>query len=286
MELVIVTGLSGAGRRSVLAVLEDSGFIALDNVPCQLLGHLLELEGKAAKASKENARIAVGMNSRHLEFVDNFAPMLDQLNSQGTAPFVIFLECEDEALIMRYSETRRPHPYAGDGGIAAGIAKEREMLRSAKNRASVVLDTSYLPLGMLRQRVNDVLPKSRPLKTQLKIISFGFKHGLPAEADMVFDARFLPNPFYVPELRPLTGKDAAIRAFLDKFAEFGEFLDRMEGWLAWSWPFVLEESKAYHNVAIGCTGGKHRSVALAEKLAERLGGRIDNMQVHHRDLER
>jgi len=286
MELVIVTGLSGAGRRSVLAVLEDSGFIALDNVPCQLLGHLLELEGKAAKASKENARIAVGMNSRHLEFVENFAPMLDQLNSQGVSPFVIFLECGDEALIRRYSETRRPHPYAGDGGIAAGIAKERRMLQAAKDRAAVVLDTSHLPLGLLRQRVNDVLPKGRPLKTQLKIISFGFKHGLPAEADMVFDARFLPNPFYVPELRPLTGKDAAIREFLDRFMEFGEFLDRMEGWLAWSWPFVLEESKAYHNMAIGCTGGKHRSVALAEKLAERLGGRIDNIQVHHRDLER
>jgi len=286
MELVIVTGLSGAGRRSVLAVLEDSGFIALDNVPCQLLGHLLELEGKAAKASKENARIAVGMNSRHLEFLENFAPMLDQLNSHGVSPFVIFLECEDEALIRRYSETRRPHPYAGDGSIALGIAKERGMLQAAKDRASVVLDTSHLPLGQLRQRVNDVLPKSRPLKTQLKIISFGFKHGLPPEADMVFDARFLPNPFYVPELRPLTGKDAAIRAFLDRFMEFGDFLDRMEGWLAWSWPFVLEESRAYHNVAIGCTGGRHRSVALAEKLADRLEGRIDNIQVHHRDLER
>jgi len=286
VELIIVTGLSGAGRRSVLAALEDSGFIALDNVPCQLLGHLLELEGKTAKASKENLRIAVGMNSRHLEFHENFAPMLDQLNSRGVAPFVIFLECEDEALIRRYSETRRPHPYAEDGGIALGITKERGMLQPAKDRASVVLDTSYLPLGQLRQRINDILPKSRPLKTQLKILSFGFKHGLPVEADMVFDARFLPNPFYVPELRPLTGKDAAIRAFLDSFMEFGEFLDRMEGWLAWSWPFVLEESKAYHNVAIGCTGGQHRSVALAEKLAERLNGRIDNIHVHHRDLGR
>jgi UPF0042 nucleotide-binding protein len=152
--------------------------------------------------------------------------------------------------------------------------------------ASIVLDTSGLTLGHLRQRIADILPKCHPLKTQLKIVSFGFKHGLPPEADMVFDARFLPNPFYVPELRPLTGKDEAIRAFLNQFKEYGEFLERMEGWLAWSWPFVLEESRAYHNVAIGCTGGRHRSVALAEKLAERLQGPIENLHVHHRDLGR
>jgi len=283
MELIIVTGLSGAGRRSALAALEDAGFVALDNVPCQLLGPLLELE---SKTSMGNAKIAVGMNSRHLEFHSNFAPMLDQLDSQDMAPFVIYLECENETLIRRYSETRRPHPYAGEGGIASGITKERELMQPVKDRASVVLDTTDLPLGLLKQRINDALPKSRPLKTQLKILSFGFKHGLPAEADMVFDARFLPNPFYVPELRPLTGEDKAIRAFLDQFKEFGEFLDRMEGWLAWSWPFVLEESKAYHNVAIGCTGGRHRSVALAQRLAERLKDRIENIHVHHRDLGR
>jgi UPF0042 nucleotide-binding protein len=266
----------------VLGILEDSGLVALDNVPFQLLGPLLEFE---SKTSMGKARIAVGMDSRHPEFHLNFAPMLDQLDHQGVAAFVIYLECEDKALIRRYSETRRPHIYAGEGGIAFGIAREREMLQAVKDRATIVIDTSNLTLGQLRQRVADILPKCHSPKTQLKIISFGFKHGLPAEADMLYDARFLPNPFYVPQLRSLSGEDAQIHEYLSGFKEFNEFVDRMESWIEWSWPFVLEESKAYHNVAIGCTGGRHRSVALAEKLAARLSGQIENIFVHHRDLK-
>jgi len=174
---------------------------------------------------------------------------------------------------------------AGDGTIAEGIIKERELLREVRERASAVLDTSRLTLYQLKQRIAEMLPKCRTGGTCLNIISFGFKHGLPAEADMVFDARFLPNPYYVPELRPLTGQDSEIQVYLKQFKEFGEFLDRLEDWVMWSWSRVTEEAKAYHTIAIGCTGGQHRSVALTEKLAERLIGRIDNLNVQHRELK-
>jgi UPF0042 nucleotide-binding protein len=281
MELIIVTGLSGAGRRSVLGVLEDASFVALDNVPFQLLGPLLELENKAAFSS---GRLAVGMDSRHVEFPEHFLPLLEQLRAQGIAPFVLFLECENEILIRRYSETRRPHRMAGDGTIAEGIQKERAILKNIKEEASHVLDTSHLNLYQLRQRISEILPGCGAKKTHLIILSFGFKNGLPPEADIVFDARFLPNPFYVVGLRPLTGRDQEILAYLSMFKEFGEFLDRMADWIMWSWPHVLDETKAYHTVAIGCTGGRHRSVALAEKLAERLSGRIENISLRHREL--
>jgi len=281
VELIIVTGLSGAGRRSVLGVLEDADYVALDNVPFQLLGPLLELE---SKAHVSGGRLAVGMDSRQLEFPKNFAPMLDQLKAQGIKPFVLYLECEDEILIRRYSESRRPHRMAGDGTIAEGIAKERGLLQDVKERASMVLDTSHLTLYQMRQRIAEITPRCRPTETCLNIISFGFKHGIPAEADMVFDARFLPNPFYVHELRPLTGLDDEILRYLKQFKEFSEFIDRMEDWLMWSWPHILEEAKAYHTIAIGCTGGQHRSVALAKELAERLNGRIENLNLKHREI--
>jgi len=281
VELIIVTGLSGAGRRSVLGVLEDADFVALDNVPFQLLGPLLELE---SKANVSGGRLAVGMDSRQLGFPKQFAPMLEQLDLQGIHPFVLYLECEDEILIRRYSESRRPHRMAGDGTIAEGIAKERSLLQDVKVRASMVLDTSHLTLYQMRQRIAEILPKCRPSGTCLNIISFGFKHGIPPEADMVYDARFLPNPFYVPELRPLNGLDDKILTYLKQFKEFNEFIDRMEDWLMWSWPYILEETKSYHTIAIGCTGGQHRSVALAKELAERLIGRIKNINLQHREL--
>ena len=283
MEIIIVTGLSGAGRRSVLGVLEDSNYTALDNVPFQLLGPLLELE---RKANMSNGHLAVGMDSRHLEFPKHFAPLLEQLHSQGVTPLILYLECEDEILIRRYSETRRPHRMAGDGTIADGIIKERELLQEVKERASMVLDTSHMTLYQLKQRIAEILPKCRSVGTYLNIVSFGFKHGLPAEADIVFDARFLPNPYYVSELSPLTGQNTEIQKYLEQFKEFHEFLDRVEDWVMWSWSHVLEEAKAYHTIAIGCTGGQHRSVALAEKLAGRLMDRVGNLNVQHRELKR
>ena len=267
----------------MLGAIEDANYAALDNVPFQLLGPLLELESKGGIGS---GRLAIGMDGRHPEFPKNFAPALQQLRDLGIEPFVLYLECEDEILIRRYSETRRPHHSAAGGTVAAGIAREREALQPVKELASLILDTSHLNLYQLKQRVTEILPKCPNRGTRLNIVSFGFKRGLPYEADMVFDARFLPNPYYVPELRPLTGRDTAIVGYLERFSEFTEFLDRMEGWLTWSWPHILEETKAYHTVAIGCTGGHHRSVALAEKLAERMRERLNDVIVLHRELMR
>jgi UPF0042 nucleotide-binding protein len=212
--------------------------------------------------------------------------MLQQVRDIGISTTVLFLECDDDVLIRRYSETRRPHRYAEGGNVAEGIAMERVLLQLVKEQATMVIDTSGLTLYQLKQLIGEVLPKCRSVGTLLKIISFGYKHGLPPEADMVFDARFLPNPFYIPELRQLTGQDAEILEYLKQFKQFDEFLDRLEDWIAWSWPHVLEETKAYHCVAVGCTGGRHRSVALAENLAGKLAGRIENIVVQHRDLQR
>jgi UPF0042 nucleotide-binding protein len=282
MELLIVTGLSGSGRRSVLSTLEDMGCVALDNVPVRLLEPLLELE---SKLNPDRARLAVGMDSRHEEFPSEFGPMLDRLSERKHPVQVIFAEAEDEILVRRYSESRRPHHLALDGNLEEGFALERAMLAPVRARATLILDTSRMNLSALRQRLSGALPQLPALGTTLRLVSFGFKHGLPIEADMVLDARFLPNPHYVPELQPLTGKDPAVREFLVGHDSFNAFLEKVEDWIRWSWPLVREEARAYHTIAIGCTGGQHRSVALVELLAARLGAEIPALVVAHRELK-
>ncbi len=282
MELLIVTGMAGAGRRSVLSTLEDMGCVALDNVPTQLLEPLLELE---AKLNPERARMAVGMDNRHEGFAQELGPLLDRLAQRGCPVQVIFAEAEDEVLLRRYSESRRPHHLAPDGDLAAGFAKERVLLAPLKQRATLVLDTSRLTLSQLRQRLSQALPQLPALLTTLRLCSFGFKHGLPADADVVLDARFLPNPFYHPELKFLTGKDAAVQDWLLASEPFRAFLDRVEDWVRWSWPLLVEEARAYHTLAIGCTGGQHRSVALVELLGERLQQDIPSLVVLHREVK-
>lgn len=280
MELLIVTGLAGAGRRSVLSALEDMGCVALDNVPTQLLEPLLELE---AKLNPGRARMAVGMDSRHDGFPAEFGPLLDRLADRGCPVQVIFAEAEDPVLLRRYSESRRPHHLSPDGDLAAGFARERALLAPIRARATLVLDTSRLTLSQLRQRLSAHLPDLPGLATTLRLLSFGYKHGLPPEADVVLDARFLPNPFYQAELKALTGRDPAVRDWLLADAQVRAFLDRLEGWIRWSWPLVLEEARAYHTVAVGCTGGQHRSVMIVEQLAARLKEDLPGLVVLHRE---
>ena len=282
MELLIVTGLAGAGRRSILSALEDMGCVALDNVPTQLLEPLLDLE---AKLNPDRARMAVGMDNRHEGFALEFGPLLDRLEGRGCTAQVIFAEAEDDVLLRRYSESRRPHHLAPDGNLAAGFSRERLLLAPLKARATLVIDTSHLTLSQLRQRLSLLVPDLPGLLTTLRLCSFGYKHGLPPDADVVLDARFLPNPFYIAALKPLTGKDPAVQDWLRKSDSFLAFMDRLEDWIRWSWPFVLEEARAYHTVAIGCTGGQHRSVALVELLAERLRTDIPRLVTLHRELK-
>lgn len=282
MELIIVTGLSGAGRHSVLGALEDSGCTALDNVPARLLEPLLELE---AKLRPGRERLAVGMDSRQEDFVQDFEPLMARLQNSSIQVQVVFVEAEDSVLLRRYSETRRPHHLALLGTAEEGIRRERELLAPIRAQASIILDTSQLSLAELRQRLASLLPDLPARETAVRLLSFGFKRGVPQDADVVLDARFLPNPFYVEALKPLTGKDAPVKEYLLEYPEFREFLDRTESWLRWSLPLVRQEGRAYHTLAIGCTGGQHRSVALVELLAQRLRSDVAALVVRHRELK-
>ncbi len=281
MELIIVTGLSGAGRRSVLGVLEDTGCTALDNVPPRLLEPLLELEARMVPGHE---RLVVGMDSRQSEFALEFGPLLERLQ-RGNIPLqVIFIEADEEVLLRRFSETRRPHHLAMLGTAGDGIMRERELLAPIRALATTVLNTSELTLSDLRLRIANLIPQMPTRCTAVRLLSFGFKRGVPADADVVLDARFLPNPYYVEALKALTGRASSVKEFLLESPDFREFLERAEAWLRWSLPLVQQEGRAYHTLAIGCTGGQHRSVALVEMLAERLHADVASLTVRHREL--
>lgn len=281
MELLIVTGLSGAGRKAVLSALEDAGCTALDNVPASLIEQLLDIE---AKVNPDLGRLVVGMDRRHPDFPKEAGELIERLRGRGVPLQILFLEASDDVLLQRFSETRRPHPMAGNGSVAEGIARERTLLEPVREQATLILDTSGLTLSQLRNRIKELLPDLPDQPMVLRFISFGYKHGLPLEADVVLDARFLPNPYYLPDLRPLTGRDGPVREYLLKSDAFIGFLARTEQWIRWCWPQVQAEGRAYFNVAIGCTGGQHRSVALVEMLAERLEDLTPSLKVQHREL--
>lgn len=280
MGVLIVTGLSGSGRRAVLGVMEDAGFTALDNVPASLMEPLMDIEARL----NPSRRLAVGMDSRHPDFPEAARDLFARLRAKGIKLSVLFLEASDDVLLRRFSETRRPHPLAKDGDVRQGIALERILLAPVREQATAVLDTSDLTLTHLRARLKELLPDLPDQATSLRLLSFGYKHGLPLEADVVLDARFLPNPHYLPDLRPLTGLDEPVRAYLLASDAFMGFLSRSEQWIRWCWPQVQAEGRPYFNVAIGCTGGQHRSVALVDLLGSRLRDADPTLVVQHREL--
>jgi UPF0042 nucleotide-binding protein len=282
MDLIIVTGLSGAGRRSVLAALEDHGYTAMDNVPARLLQPLIELEGRLYPG---RTRLAVGMDSRHEDFASEFGPLLRHMRDSSQPIQVLFLEAEDEVLLRRYSETRRLHHLSRDGAsVAEAIGRERALLAPIRAEATAILDTSRMSLPEMRQRLEQLLPQAAGQDIRVRLLSFGYKFGLPQDADVVLDARFLPNPYYLTDLRDLTGKDEAVQRWLQESGAFGEFLQKAEAWLRWSLPQLRREGRAYHTLAIGCTGGQHRSVALVELLGQRLRHDLPELQVRHREV--
>jgi UPF0042 nucleotide-binding protein len=282
MELIVVTGLSGAGRHSVLGALEDSGCTALDNVPPRLLEPLLELESKLQPGHE---RLVVGMDSRQADFAQEFGPLLESLRVGNIPVQVVFVEAGEEVLLRRYSETRRPHHLALLGTAGEGIRRERDLLAPIRALATTILDTSHLSLSELRLRIAALVPQLPTRHTAVRLLSFGFKRGVPADADVILDARFLPNPYYVEALKSLTGQDWPVQEYLLESHEFREFLERAESWLRWSLPLVQQEGRAYHTLAIGCTGGQHRSVALVEMLAQRLKRDVAALTVRHRELD-
>jgi len=284
LELVVVTGLSGAGRSTAAKCLEDLGWFVVDNLPPSLLATMVDLGTRSQGAV---GRIAVVVDVRSRAFTSDLETSLADIERHGVHPRVLFLEASDDALVRRFESVRRPHPLQGDGRLVDGILRERELLRDLRGAADLVLDTSLLNVHELRGKVVAAfgeLDASDAL--QVTVLSFGYKYGLPVDADLVVDCRFLPNPHWVPELRPRTGRDPEVRDYVLGQPGATEFLDRYESVLELVADGYRREGKRYALLAVGCTGGKHRSVAMSEQLAQRLETRGLDVSVVHRDLGR
>jgi UPF0042 nucleotide-binding protein len=281
-ELVLVTGMSGAGRSTAARALEDLGWFVIDNLPPELLSAAVE----HVSESPDVERLAVVVDVRGGRMFEDLARALDDVLASGLDLRVLFLEAGDNELVRRFESSRRPHPLQGAGGILDGLVRERVTLGDLRARADLVIDTSALNVHDLRRKVDAAFGGSDRVQLRATVMSFGFKYGLPLDADIVNDVRFLPNPFWVPELRELSGLDADVSDYVTELPAAREFLDRMAGILDLVSDGYLREGKRYVTVAIGCTGGKHRSVAMAENLAARLVKVGVEVLVVHRDLGR
>ncbi len=282
-DLVVITGFSGAGKSTAMAAFEDEGYFCVDNLPPEMIRSLVDLfKHEGSKV----ARAAVVSDARGGSYFDGLAAMLDDLRTSGVRHRILFLEADEQALLTRYKETRRRHPLAPSGSVADGIRRERELLAPVRERADVVVNTGQLTAAMLRRKLTDELLQSKtPGRLALTFQSFGFKYGPSRDADLLFDVRFLPNPHYEPELRPLTGADARIVDYINRDGALDVFYEHLHPMLDYLLPEYLGEGKAHLVVAIGCTGGRHRSVAIALHLAERYAGRPGYVvDVLHRDV--
>jgi UPF0042 nucleotide-binding protein len=279
MRLVVVTGVSGAGKSTALRALEDLGFYAVDNLPLPMVPKLIDV-----LASRPDIdRATLGLDARGGHFLDGAASIFADLRKAGHTVEVLFLDASDEILIRRFSETRRRHPMS-DTDIRAGIASERRTLAGLQKEADALVDTGALTVHVLRALIQERYGRGEG-DLAVTFLSFGFKHGIPAEADIVLDVRFLPNPFFVPHLSALSGEDESVVRFVLDDPHTTEFLDQAEKLLRLAVKGFQREGKSYATVAIGCTGGRHRSVAIARELARRLGGAF-SLSVRHRDIQR
>jgi UPF0042 nucleotide-binding protein len=279
MRIIIVTGVSGAGKSTALRALEDAGYFCVDNLPLPLMGRFVELLSDAGEAEQA----AVGVDAREGDFLLSSREVFAALRKEGHQLEVLFLDADDDVLVRRFSETRRRHPLSGDD-LREGIAREREILRSLREEASAFVDTGHLNVHQLKGVVHERYRRGSDVLA-VTLLSFGFKHGLPAEADIVLDVRFLPNPYFVEALSASTGEEAAVRDFVLGNPDAEEFLDRTQSLLEFLLPRAEREGKAYLTVAVGCTGGRHRSVAVVQELAKRLPEKHP-LTVRHRDLGR
>jgi UPF0042 nucleotide-binding protein len=283
LDVTIITGMSGAGRSAAADVLEDLGFFVIDNLPPALVAKVAEL-GRGAEGTP---RFALVIDVRSGEFGDDLVTALVELREMGADTRVLFLDAADEVLIRRYEATRRKHPLAVDDRVSEGIAVERKLLGDLKGRADVVVDTTELNVHELRDRLRELFDFDQSAGLlQTSIVSFGYKHGLPIDVDLVFDCRFLPNPHWVEELRPLPGTDPRVREYVLQQPETGPFLDELDRLFALLLPAYVREGKSYLSIGIGCTGGRHRSVVIATELSRLLEKHGVSPRVHHRDVER
>jgi RNase adapter protein RapZ len=281
-EIVIITGMSGAGRTQVAKVLEDLDFFVIDNLPPPLLPKVVEL---AFGPGTSVQRLALVADVRGREFFGQLVDSIRELRDTPARVRLVFLEASDDTLVTRFETTRRRHPAADGGGVLAGIRHERELMSELRGMADLILDTTDRNVHELRDLVVDTLGDPDEATLRIKVLSFGFKHGAPRDADLVFDVRFLPNPHWVDELRPFTGRDEPVREYVLGRPATGPFLEALQTLLDVTVPGYVEEGKRYLTIAIGCTGGKHRSVAIAEHVARYLDEHHDvPVWVEHRDL--
>ncbi len=284
-RFIVVTGHSGAGKSQAIRALEDIGYYCVDNLPVALLPVMADL----ARPGTEHERLAVVMDVREQRFATDFPREYKSIGASGPSrPTLIFLDASDPELVRRFSETRRPHPLAPDRPVTEGIAEERAMLRPIRALADKVIDTSALNVHELRQALLDIVTgKRQASRLVLTFLSFGFRYGTPTEADLMFDVRFLKNPHWVPALRPQTGRDRAVAAYMRRQPVTRDFVTRLTSFLRFLVPHYVEEGKAYLTVAIGCTGGRHRSVYLAEALKREMADlKGITTRVRHRDMTR
>ncbi|HWT90610.1 MAG TPA: RNase adapter RapZ [Solirubrobacterales bacterium] len=284
VTLVVITGHSGAGKSEAIAAFEDGGYFCVDNLPPRMiagLGELFRHEGSGVE------RAAIVSDVRGGEYFDDLLQVLDDLEAEGLRPMVLFLEADEETLLDRYKETRRRHPLAPEGRIVEGIRAERELLAPLRARADKVLNTSDLTGAELRRQITEeLLGREERGKLALTLLTFGFKNGPPRDADLTLDVRFLPNPHYDDELRPMTGMDQEVRDYVEQGTQAGEFYGRLLPLLEFLVPAYVAEGKSHLTIAVGCTGGRHRSITVADRIRRDLAGREDVIvRVKHRDVD-
>ncbi len=281
-QLVILTGLSGSGKSTVLKAFEDMGFYCVDNMPVGLIPIFAELN----EAGEGNfSRAALLVDAREGAQLQKLPGLLMHLRKDHPISLV-FIEANDDALLRRYSETRRPHPLGKDYSVRESLHHERELMAPIRKLADLVIDSTQFNVHELRNFITRRFKSPDRHTMLISVVSFGYKYGVPVDADLIFDVRFLPNPHFVPALRKFTGRDAKVRRFIRSFPQTGEFLKRMESLLAYLMPHYIEEGKSYLTIAFGCTGGKHRSVMLAEEIKKALEKRRYASKVFHRDIEK
>ena len=283
-ELLVVTGMSGAGRSTAANALEDHGWYVVENLPPQMLSTLTEI---VSRTPESIPKLAVVIDVRSKELFQNVQGSLAALRAAGITYQILFLDAADDTLVRRFEQGRRPHPLQGDGRILDGISAEREVLKELKHASDVVVDTTQLNVHALATTITELFSESGPIVLRLNVMSFGFKYGLPVDANFVADVRFIPNPHWVPVLRPQTGMDGPVRDYVLQATGASQFIDRYVSALEPVLEGYRNENKHYATIAVGCTGGKHRSVAVTEEIAQRLA-QLPRLQVtaHHRDLGR
>lgn len=283
MRFVIVTGLSGAGKTQATRALEDLGYFCVDNLPPKLISKFAEM---CAQSGGNIEKIALVIDIRGGVFFDDFFETLNYLKQNEFKYEILFLEATDEVLIKRFKESRRSHPLSPDGRVLNGIIQEREKLREIKNVADIIIDTSKYEIRHLREKINMAYGDHTYPEKQLSVtvLSFGFKYGIPVDSDLVFDVRFIPNPFYIPELKQYSGNDEPVKEYVLKQEETSTFIEKLVDMLKYLIPNYIKEGKRQLIISIGCTGGRHRSVAIANEVYERLNKENYNSRIEHRDV--